>query len=129
MNRKLFFDTCALVEISKENPNYESYKKAYMILTDLNIMEYTYYLLKVGKENQVKKVFQELSLFTVDYDLEILIKAAKMKFKYKSEKLSFVDCIGYFLAKKHGAKFLTSDGKFENKDNVEFVKENEKKVI
>jgi len=124
MSGKLFFDTCALIEISKENPDFEKYKKSYMILTDLNLMEYSHYLLKVGKEYLIKEVFEELGSFVVKYDNEILVNAAKMKFKYKKEKLSFVDCIGYLLAKKHGAKFLTCDGKFKDKNNVEFVEEN-----
>ena len=38
------------------------------------------------------------------------------------EKLSFIDCIGYYLAKKNKAKFLTGDEKFKNMENVEFVK-------
>src|SRR3989344_63027 len=121
MNEKLFFDTCVLIEISKGNPKFEDYKKSYMVLTDLNLMEYVYYLLKVGRDNQIKKIFDELSPFIVNYDQEVIIHAAKMKFKYKKEKLSFVDCIGYILAKKHGAKFLTCDGKFKHKENVVFV--------
>jgi|ETNmetMinimDraft_2_1059921.scaffolds.fasta_scaffold28547_4 predicted nucleic acid-binding protein len=122
MSDKLFFDTCALIEISKGNLRFERYKKSFMILTDLNLMEYAYYLLKIGKENQIKEIFEELGSFVVDYTDEILVEAAKMKFEYKKEKLSFVDCIGYLLAKKHEARFLTSDGKFESKDNVEYVK-------
>jgi len=45
-----------------------------------------------------------------------------MKYKFKNQKLSFIDCIGYILAKKHKAKFLTGDEKFKGKENVEFVK-------
>ena len=40
----------------------------------------------------------------------------------KKEKLSYVDCIGHCLAKEIGVRFLTGDQKFENKENVEYVK-------
>jgi predicted nucleic acid-binding protein len=46
----------------------------------------------------------------------------KFKLKYKKEHLSYVDCIGWAKAKELGIKFLTGDEKFEDKDNVEFVK-------
>ena len=118
---KLFFDTCALIEITKENPKFEIYKNTKTLMTDLNFMEYAFYLLKIGEEKDIKESFEKFSASIIGYDHEIIIEAAKMKFKYKHEKLSFTDCIGYILAKKHGAKFLTSDGKFKNKDNVEFV--------
>jgi uncharacterized protein len=47
-----------------------------------------------------------------------------MKFRYKNRKknLSVPDCISYLQAKSLGIKFLTGDKKFENMENVEFVK-------
>lgn len=123
MTKRFFFDTYALIELSKESQSYQNYRKdVHMILTRLNLMEYSYYLLRVGKKNKIAKVFDELLSFVVSYDNDVLIKAAEMKFKYKKEKLSFVDCIGYLLAKEHKAKFLTGDSKFKDKENVEFVR-------
>lgn len=123
MIRKFFFDTYALIELSKESLSYKKYQEdVEMILNELNLMEYAYYLFRVGKEDKIKKVFQELSSFVVDYDEDILIKAAEMKFKYKKDRISFVDCIGYLLSKRYGAKFLTGDVKFKGMENVEFVK-------
>ena len=120
---KFFFDTYALVEIAKSNPHYEKYKEGVGILINsLNLMEFAYFLIREKREKEIKEFFEVLSKFNVDYDNEILIESAKMKFKFIHEKLSFVDCIGYALAKKHNAKFLTGDEKFRDKDNVEFVK-------
>jgi len=123
MNKKYFFDTYALIEIYKGNPNYEKYRDGInLILNKLNLMEYSYFLMRVGRKNEIENFFLNLSRFCVDYDDEILKSAVEMKFKYKKDKLSFVDCIGYFLAKKHGCKFLTGDEKFKDLKNVEFVK-------
>lgn len=122
MTERFFFDTYALVEIYKGNLDYRRYMQGIgMIITKLNIMEFVYFLIREGKENEIEEKMQKLNKYAIKYDDEILVNAAKMKHKNKKEKLSFIDCIGYFLAKKHGARFLTGDIKFKNKENVEFV--------
>lgn len=123
MTKAFFFDTYALIEIGKNNLNYESYKKDVKIfISMLNLLELTYFLIKENRKDEIDEIFSKLAKFTVPYDKEILIDAALMKYKYKKEKLSFIDCIGYELAKKYNCKFLTGDEKFKTKNNVEFVK-------
>ena len=123
MAEKFYFDTYALVEIYKSNPRYEKYtKEINLLLNKLNLLEFAFFLLREGKENEIKTFFSNLEKHNVDYDGEVLIKAAEMKFKFLKERLSFVDCIGYILAKKNNALFLTGDERFRNKENVEFVK-------
>ena len=123
MTKSFFFDTYALIEIGKNNPNYEFYKKDVKIFVSmLNIMELAYFLIRENKENEIEDIFNNLSKFAISYNKEILISATKMKHQYKKEKLSYIDCIGYFLAKQQNIKFLTGDEKFRDKKNVEFVK-------
>jgi len=123
MTKKFYFDTYALIEIGVGNPNYEPYSKDVVILLNkLNLLEFSYYLLKEKRENEIEQIFNQYQRFNVDYDEEVLIKAAEMKLKFLKERLSFIDCIGYLLAKKNNALFLTGDEKFRNKENVEFVK-------
>ncbi len=123
MIKKFYFDTYALVEIYKGNPNYEPYREEVeMILNELNILEYVHFLIREGRKENLVEVFKNLKRFAVDYEDDILIKAAEMKFKYKKDRISFVDCIGYLLARKNGARFLTGDGKFKGMENVEFVR-------
>ncbi len=123
ITKVFFFDTCALIEIGKDNPNYKPYKTdVKMILTKLNLLELAGYLFKHERGQEIQEMFDQLNQYCVEYDDMILIEAAKMKHDYKKERLSYVDCIGYLLAKKHKAKFLTGDGKFEKKKNVEFVR-------
>ena len=123
MIKKFYFDTYALIEIGKENLKYELYRQNIrVILNKLNIFELSYFLIKEGREKEVKETFEKFSKFHMDYDEEVLIKSAEMKFKFLKDRLSFIDCIGYNIAKKYNAKFLTGDEKFRNMDNVEFVK-------
>ncbi len=120
---KYFFDTYALVEIYKGNKSYEKYKEGIqMILSKLNILEYIYFLKRESRDDEIDEVFKRLNSFCIEYDNNILKKATEMKIRYEKEKLSFVDCIGYELAKKYNCKFLTGDEKFRDKKNVEFVK-------
>jgi predicted nucleic acid-binding protein len=123
MNKSFFFDTYALIEIGKNNPNYEPYREDVKIfISMLNLTEIVYFLVRENREDEIDEIFNKLSKFCISYDKEIITNAAKMKYRYKKEKLSMADCIGYELAKKHKCKFLTGDEKFREKENVEFVK-------
>lgn len=123
MAKRFYFDTYALIEIGKGAPKYKDYREGIVILLNkLNLLELSYYLAKQGRKDEAKEIFDKYSKYNVDYDNEVLVEAAKMKFKFLKERLSFIDCIGYLLAKKNNAKFLTGDERFRNKDNVEFVK-------
>jgi len=122
MDEQYFFDTCILIQIALDNRPFNKYKGISILLTDLNIMELIHFLINDGREEDIDEVIDELKENVTSYDYKTIIEAAKMKFKYKNEKLSFTDCIGYLLAKKNNCKFLTCDGKFENKENVEFIK-------
>ena len=105
MSKEFYFDTYALIEIRKGNNKYSLYTKdVNIILNNLNLMELAFYLMRTGKEKDIQGSFSELSKNNADYDKNILIEASKMKFEYKKEKLSFVDCIGYCLAKRHKVK-------------------------
>ena len=123
MARKFYFDTYALIEIAKGNPKYLPYKEDVQILLNkLNLLEFTYFLFREEKHGNVKEIFRNYLRFNADYDEEILIKAAEMKFKHLKQRLSFIDCIGYLIAKKNNVKFLTGDEQFRSMENVEFVK-------
>ena len=123
MAKKFYFDTYALIEVGRSNPKYEPHKEGVIILVNkLNLMELSYFLFKEKRIDEIKGIFDNYIKYNVDYDEGLLIDAAEMKLKFLKERISFIDCIGYLLAKKHNAKFLTGDEKFRNKDNVEFVK-------
>lgn len=116
-----FFDSYAVVEIFKGNPNYEKYKGARAILTKCNMFEIGYFLKRVNAGQDIEaEVFSEYAKHIVDYDIKTIAKAVELKVGNK--KLSMVDCIGYQIAQDFGVKFLTGDKEFENMPGVEFVK-------
>ena len=114
-----FFDTYALIEIYRKNKDYEKYKNVTMLTSYLNLIEFDYYLLRTGGD---RNLFYKLKEFIVQVEDEDIRKANELKFKYKKKNLSFVDCVGYIMAKRLGIKFLTGDQTFAEMDDVEFVK-------
>lgn len=118
-----FFDIYAFFEIICGNPDYEKYKKDISIITTrLNLMELHYGLLRLYDKKIAEYYFDKFSKYTKYIDNEIIKKANEFKLLHKKKGFSYVDCIGYILAKKLNAKFLTGDREFENLENVEFVK-------
>ncbi len=117
----LFFDSYALFEIIKGNPDYEKYKKVNILLTKLNLFEIYYGFLKEDNKEIALTLLNRYNEFVTDFDTEIIENAAKLKLMYKKRKLSMTDCIGYTLANKFKVKFLTGDMQFKDLPNVEFV--------
>ena len=120
MNETYFFDTYAIIEIFKGNPNYQPYTNANIILTKLNLFELYYFLIKSLDINKATQEFNKYTNLILDFDNLVIITAAKLKLKNRD--LSMTDCIGYTLACQLGMKFLTGDKEFEKLDNVEYVK-------
>ncbi|MCH8003156.1 MAG: PIN domain-containing protein [Nanoarchaeota archaeon] len=117
-----FFDSYALIEIILGNPNYKPYILSYIVTTKLNIFEvYNGLLRDVGKE-EAEKFLEKYYQFVIDFNKEVIKKAAQLRINYKKRDISMTDCIGYVLAKILGIKFLTGDKEFKYFDNVEFIK-------
>jgi uncharacterized protein len=123
MGLNYFFDTYAFYELIKGNPNYEKYDKAISVLTTrLNLMELHYGLLRDEGEAVANDYYKRFLKFCVEIDDMVIKEANKFKLKHRKRKLSYVDCIGYVLAKKFNARFLTGDKEFKDLDGVDFVK-------
>ncbi|MBI4163979.1 MAG: PIN domain-containing protein [Candidatus Aenigmarchaeota archaeon] len=120
MSEIFFFDTYAFIETIRGNPKYESFESAAIITTIFNLAELNYILKKEMTKERADGYTQDYSVFLVEVTLED-IKTA-MDFKTKNRKLSIPDAVGYIVAKKFGAKFVTGDGDFENLPNVEFIR-------
>ena len=121
--RKLFFDTYALLEIIKGNKDYGQYKENITLLTTkLNLMEMHYVLLRTMGKEEADKYYDELVDFSIEVDNEVIKAANELKLSLKKKNLSYIDCVGYIIAKTTGVKFLTGDKEFKDLENVEFVK-------
>src|SRR3989344_7971297 len=114
---KYFFDTYALIEIAKNNPDYVNYSDNIVITTIFNLAELYYIILKDFGEERAKKVYYKFKECANEISDDIIFGA--MKLKLKNKDLSYTDCIGYSYALRQDLKFLTGDKAFENMENVE----------
>ncbi|MBI4146450.1 PIN domain-containing protein [Candidatus Woesearchaeota archaeon] len=122
MNDAFLADTYALIEIAGGNRNYEKFRESKLVSTQQNLMEFYYYFLRESNEDRAEKELQACIPFAIPVTWKAVRAAMKFKYAYRSEKLSYIDCIGYALACELGIPFLTGDCKFEGKPNVAFVK-------
>ena len=121
-----FLDSYAIHEIVEGSDSYKRFARRVKIMTTkLNLMEVYYsYLIKKG-EGHAELVFNRFRGFCAeigdeDYKNAMRFKASIRKERPKSN-LSYIDAVGYAIAKKHGLKFLTGDKEFKGMENVEFA--------
>ncbi|PSG98932.1 MAG: hypothetical protein BRC29_02265 [Nanohaloarchaea archaeon SW_7_43_1] len=122
MNADYFFDTYAIIKMVEGKENYRKYHGEPIITSLYNIYEFSYYLLRQYDRNKAEEVLNKLNYNLIETREEDLMAAANIKFENKEQQLSYVDCMGYTLAGKNNLKFLTGDQKFEDKEEVEYVK-------
>lgn len=117
-----FFDTYALIEIIKNNPNYIRFVDEVITTSRSNLVELIYIMLSERGEKDAKQAFEKFKDSETEVSDGLLFKAMEFRFKNRKKGLSYVDCIGYVFALENGMKFLTGDDAFEKMENVEFVK-------
>ena len=119
----LFFDTYALIEIIKGNPNYAEYVKEDFIATRLNLMELYYALLRLFNEETAERYFSIFLPSCITVDDETLKSAMKFRLAQRKNRnsISYIDCVGYFVAMENNVRFLTGEKHFKALKNVEFV--------
>ena len=117
-----FFDTYALVEMAKGNPNYQKFSGCPIHASLFNKMEFFYSCLLEKTEKGAIGKMKEAKINVLEIGDSDIINACNFRLKHRAKKLSYADCIGYTLAKREGLGFLTGDRQFEGLENVEFVK-------
>ena len=118
-----FFDTYAFFELIEGNQNYLPFSDGVAIITTwLNLMELHYGLLRKFNKAIADTYFEDLKPFCVDFDDELIKEANVFRLEHKKKGLSYVDCLGYTIARDRGINFLTGDKEFLDMENVAFVK-------
>ena len=117
---RYFFDTFALIEVIKNNPNYIKYFEEIITTSKFNLVELYFNLLRDLGEEKAKESYFQFKDCAIELKDDIIFEA--MKLKLKNKNLSYTDCIGYILALKNNLKFLTGDRQFTDMENVELVR-------
>ena len=121
-----FFDSYAFYEILNGNSNYTKYSKVAIVTTKLNLMELHYGLILLHGKKEADKYYDQFVQFSVEIYDNIIKLANEFRAIHKVRKLSYIDCLGYIIAKTMNIPFLTGDMQFRDMENVEFVKWNSK---
>ncbi len=123
LSTRFFFDTYALYELLADNPSYKPYSSNIAVVTTrLQLMELHYGLLRAYGKEEADKAYERFKEFCVDVDDQTIKQATTFRHQHYTRKLSYIDCIGYVIARKFSIPFLTGDEQFKDFDGVEFVK-------
>jgi len=112
-------------EYLRGNKAYKQYFLGHELTTSiLNLIELYYILLKDEDEDEADKSFLAFKQYETDFTDDDIRKAMKFRLlcKAKKENISYADAMGYIMAERLEAAFLTGDDAFEDKRRVEFVK-------
>jgi uncharacterized protein len=116
-----FFDTYALIEMIRGNPDYSSFVDEVIHTTALNLGELHYRFLRDGKPNP-GLWYLEFRDNCIPVEISSIRDAMEFKYRYRKRKLSFIDAVGYATARENGLVFLTGDEGFRGLEGVEMVK-------
>lgn len=120
-NEVLFYDTYTLYAIATGKESYLNYVKGKIITGLMNLYEFYYILIKENNKKLAEEFFNRLVNVCVKINPTLIKEAANFRFKEIKRKLSYVDCLGYIIAKNNKVKFLTGDVGFKGLPNVIFV--------
>lgn len=118
---RFFADTYALIEMIKKQGSYRRLVHANFLTTRFNLAELYYALLRDFNTETAEKYVDIFADCTVEPSLAAIKIGMELKLAHKSEKLSYIDCVGWATALEWEVPFLTGDEKFANKANVAFV--------
>ena len=118
---KYFFDTYALIELAKNNPNYLNYAGEIVSTTIFNLSELYYIILKEFGKEKAQAIYYKFKECVNEFSDDIIFEAMELRLKLKNKNLSYTDCIGYIFAIKNNLQFLTGDKEFKAMPHVEFV--------
>jgi predicted nucleic acid-binding protein len=122
--KRFFYDSYAVLAYLSDNPNYRSFfEENDGILTKLNLMEIHCCTLEVHGVQAASQVVKAFAKYATEFGIADIEGAMRLrlKLKKKGHDISYVDAMGYYLARKSNIKFLTGDKWFKGLEGVEFV--------
>jgi len=106
--------------VVRGNPRYRRYLAAELRTSVWNLVELYLASLRDRGEAEARRHFARFRTLAVVAEEEWLFEA--MALKVRRPKLSYADTIGYTMARRLGARFLTGDEAFRRMADVEFCR-------
>lgn len=120
----LYFDTYAILALLRGSRTYDRVRDTPGITHQMNHLEAVVHLMRRGEKDPWRMI-DALGLGLVAADRGDIDAAARLKSAADRARknLSYVDALGYALARGMGYRFLTGDQEFRDLPEVEFVPE------
>ena len=122
---KLYIDTYAMIEYLNGNRDYAKYFKGQSLVTSiLNLGELYYLLLRDSGEMMADRAYLAFANYQTPITEQDVKDGMKFRLRLKAQRvnLSYADAIGYSIAQRDKARYLTGDDAFKALSGVEFVK-------
>lgn len=116
-----FFDTYALIERQAGSPSYAAFAATPVFTHQYNLYEFIAAVMRHADEPRAREELRLMSPNPIEAEMADLFDAARFRSTHAAKRVSYVDALGYVLARKHGMRFLTGDKAFRGMENVEFV--------
>ncbi len=116
------FDTYALMEIYKGNPQFSFLMNEPFVIPDLTMAEFYKVLLRERDETTADNWMKQFVFYCRQVNLDILIKAIRFQQDNKKKNFSLFDAVGYVFAAENKCDFVTGDIAFREMPGVLFVK-------
>ncbi len=118
-----FLDSYALIAILSGSEHYKEIDLNNGITTLSNLMEVQYYYHRKGvNDERIKDKLDYMLPMCISYSPIDCFDSVKFRFEKKDKKLSYVDSLGYTLARKRGVEFVTGDAQFSGMEGVRFLR-------
>lgn len=121
MADRFFFDTYALIERQSGSAAYAPFAPMPVFTHQFNLYEFVTAIVRVADEGRAREELRLLAPNLLEAETDDLFAAARFKRLQARKRVSYVDALGYVLARKHGMRFLTGDRAFKGIENVEHV--------
>lgn len=123
MKKAYFYESYAIIGYLEGNAQYRKFfEKAEGATTIYNLLEVYYAYLRKHGERVAEEILGVCEKWIIAPFASDVGSAMKLKLESRKRRLSYIDCLGYVMAKREGLRFLTGDKEFESMENVEFVK-------
>ena len=121
--KRYFWDTSAIILLLQGDERLTKYAKYPGLTSSLNVLELAVWLRHAGVRKDVSIVAEGFTVLEcVPTDLINKIEEVRYELRRKTgRKVSYIDAIGYILARENNAIFLTADGAFKDVEGAEYI--------
>ena len=118
---RYFYDSWAILEYLNTGRLAGYFRSTRGVTTWLQVMEVFYALLRDGRsESEARDLITALQPHVIDFSFDDVLGAMGVRIQMvrKQRNLSYVDAIGYYVARKRRLRFLTGDPGFRGLPGV-----------